>query len=223
MHVVGDLHAYVWSGRDNNCNSYVFARALAGGRHLLIDPGHVTTPSFREAGLARLMDGMRTDGVDPEGIGLVLLTHFHPDHSEGATPLREAGALVGIHEAEADLYRRWGGKVDVLLTEGDLDLGGLEGLRLQILHVPGHSPGHIAIYWPAHKALVAGDLVFFRGTGRVDLPGGDARALGRSLRRVSELDAHYVLCGHPYGHPGVIEGRDEVRANFEALRASVLF
>ena len=223
MRVVGDLHAYVWAGRDNNCNSYVFARALTGGRHLVVDPGHVTTPSFREPGLARLRDGMRADGVDPDAIGLVLLTHCHPDHSESAAELRETGALVGIHEAEADLYRGWGGKVDVLLREGDLELGGSAGPRLQILHVPGHSPGHIAIYWPEHKALVAGDLVFYRGTGRVDLPGGDARALVRSLRRVSELDACYVLCGHPYGHSGVIEGRDAVRANFEALRASVLF
>ena len=73
------------------------------------------------------------------------------------------------------------------------------------------------------QLLIAGDLIFYRSTGRVDLPGGDPRALTSSIERLSDLDIEYVLCGHPYGHSGVIEGADEVRQNFEFLRTHILF
>ena len=224
MRLVGDLFSYVWSGRDNNCNSYVLAGVLKDDRHVVIDPGHVTTPALREPGLQSLLGRMEADGIDPTAIGLVLLTHCHPDHSEAANVLREkTRALVALHEAEADLYSAFGGKVDLFLGEGELDLGTESPLRLTVFHSPGHSPGHTTIYWPQERVLFAGDLIFYRSTGRVDLPGGDARALRSSIERLSELDIEYILCGHPYGHSGVIEGVDEVRRNFEFLRAHILF
>jgi glyoxylase-like metal-dependent hydrolase (beta-lactamase superfamily II) len=71
--------------------------------------------------------------------------------------------------------------------------------------------------------LIAGDLIFYRSTGRVDLPGGDARALKASIERLSRLDIEYVLCGHAYGHSGLIEGAEEVRSNFEFLLDHLLF
>jgi glyoxylase-like metal-dependent hydrolase (beta-lactamase superfamily II) len=70
--------------------------------------------------------------------------------------------------------------------------------------------------------LIAGDLIFYRSTGRVDLPGGNPQALRNSIERLSRLEIDYVLCGHPYGHPGVIEGADEVRSNFDFLRNHLL-
>jgi len=224
MRLVGDLFAYVWAGRDNNCNSYLLAGVLADDRHVLIDPGHVMTPTLGEAGLQSLCERMEEDGLDPGAIGLVLLTHFHPDHSEAARAIRDrSGALVALHEAEAGVYSRLGGRVDLFLREGELDLGTESPVRIEVFHSPGHSPGHSTLYWPRERVLFAGDLIFYRSTGRVDLPGGDARALGNSIDRLSELDIEYVLCGHPYGHSGIIEGADEVRRNFDFLRANILF
>jgi glyoxylase-like metal-dependent hydrolase (beta-lactamase superfamily II) len=224
MRLVDDLFAYVWRGKDNNCNSYLLAGALADDRHVLIDPGHVTTPAVGEAGLRSLYERMAEDDLDPAAIGLVLLTHFHPDHSEAAKEIRdETGALVALHEAEAGLYSMLGGTVDLFLSEGDLDLGTESSVRLRVFHSPGHSPGHTTLYWPRERVLFAGDLIFYRSTGRVDLPGGNARLLKNSIERLSELDIEYVLCGHPYGHPGIIEGADEVRQNFEFLRTHILF
>jgi glyoxylase-like metal-dependent hydrolase (beta-lactamase superfamily II) len=224
MRLVGDLFAYVWSGRDNNCNSYVLAGALRGNRHVVIDPGHLMTPALGEEALERLRGGMEADGIDPDAVGLVLLTHCHPDHSEAAEEFRErSGALVALHEAEAEVYSHLGGTLDLFLGEGDLDLGGDSPLHLEVFHSPGHSPGHTTIYWPKERVLFAGDLIFYRSTGRVDLPGGDPRALKESIERLSRLDIEYVLCGHAYGHSGVIEGAEEVRGNFEFLRHHLLF
>ncbi len=59
-------------------------------------------------------------------------------------------------------------------------------------------------------------------TGRVDLPGGSAKALKQSIERLSDLDVEYLLCGHPYGHPGIIKGRVEVQENFEFIKRNIL-
>jgi hydroxyacylglutathione hydrolase len=224
MKIVQNLHAYVWQGRDNNCNTYVFAQAFDGNKHVVIDPGHIVTPSLREPGLGQLYAAMKKDGVDPDAIGMVILTHCHPDHSEAAQTIREdKKALVALHEAETDFYSKYlGGRVDLIADEGDLVLSIDNPLRLQVYHSPGHSPGHITIYWPAQKALIAGDLIFYRSTGRTDLPGGSAQQLKESIERLSHLDIEYLLCGHAYNHPGVIIGAKDVDANFALLKRTVL-
>jgi hydroxyacylglutathione hydrolase len=224
MHLLGDLFAYVWPGKDNNCNTYLLAGVLKDNRHVVIDPGHVITPMLGEAGLESLYRRITEDGLDPAAVGLVLLTHFHPDHSEAANEIRKNyRALVALHEAEAPLYSRLGGKVDLFLGEGVLELGTESPMQLIVFHSPGHSPGHTTMYCPRERVLFSGDLIFYRSTGRVDLPGGNARALANSIDRLSKLDIEYVLCGHPYGHSGIIEGAEEVRRNFEFLRANILF
>ena len=223
MRLINNLYAYVWQGNDNNCNSYLFTNVLKNNGHLLVDPGHITTPSYREPGLGRLAKEMEGDGIDAGAIGLVLLTHSHADHCEAGRVLREEnGALVALNEADEEMYKRLGGKVDIYLEEGELVLGEDNQLRLSIFHSPGHSPGHITIYWPDQKVLITGDVIFYRSVGRVDTPGGSARALKQSIERLSELDIEYLLCGHPYGHPGIIKGKAEVEHNFEFVKTNIL-
>ena len=93
---------------------------------------------------------------------------------------------------------------------------------MDCFHSPGHSPGHITIYWPDKKVLIAGDVIFYRSTGRVDLPGGSAKTLRQSIERLSQLDIEYLLCGHPYGHPGIIRGKAAVQENFEFIKKNIL-
>ena len=220
MRIVENLYAYVWQGRDNNCNSYVFANALSEGKHVVVDPGHLITPYYRESGLDQLLEGMERDGISGSLIGLVVLTHAHPDHSEAAVTLREnQNALVSVHEADEPGYRALGGKTDIFLNEGELNFSGEKTLRLQIYHSPGHTPGHIAICWPEQKALIAGDCIFYRSTGRTDFQGGDARSLRRSIDRLSNLDIEFLLCGHAYGHSGILKGREEIQENFQYIKA----
>jgi len=219
MNITDNLYAYVWRGRDNNCNSYVFAHVLTDGRHAIVDPGHIVTPYFQEPALERLSEGMARDGIADAGVGLIILTHAHPDHCEAAVAFREQGrSLVALHEADEPNYRMMGGKVDIFLENGTLELGKEKTAKLQIFHTPGHTPGHIAIYWPERKVLIAGDCIFYRSIGRTDFPGGDARALQKSIAVLSELDVEYLLCGHPYGNSGIIRGREAVRDNFKFIK-----
>jgi len=223
MRLVNNLYAYVWRGNDNNCNSYLMASTLKSNGHLLVDPGHITTPFYREPGLAKLIREMEMDGIDARQTGMIILTHSHPDHCEAAKLIREQnGATVALNKAEEGVYKRLGGEVDIYLEEGDLVLGEENQLRLNIFHSPGHSPGHVTIYWPEEKVLIAGDVIFYQSTGRVDLPGGSAKALRQSIQRLSELDIEYLLCGHPYGHPGIIKGREAVKENFDFVKRNVL-
>lgn len=218
MKLFDNFYLYPWQGSDNNCNSCLFADVLTGGKHVIIDPGHLRTPSYQEPALEKLAVKISRDGVDYSSVGLVMLTHGHPDHCEAAVTMQEEfQARVAMHPSDEEMYRSLGGKVDWYLDDGVVEFAAGKEFVLQVFHSPGHSPGHVMIYWPYRKLLIAGDCIFYRSTGRTDFPGGSAELLRRSIERVAGLDVEYVLCGHPYGHPGFIQGRDEVRENFELI------
>jgi hydroxyacylglutathione hydrolase len=225
MKLTEEVYAYVWKGNDNNCNSYIFANVLKNNKHIIIDPGHITTPYLREPALEILTDAIAKDGLVIGDIGLVVLTHAHPDHVEAAAVFKDKYlAKIAIHKDDSSILRHFGGgKIDYLLEEGRLNMGDLVQADLEILKVPGHSPGHIALYWAAKKALAVGDVIFFRNTGRVDLPGGDPSQMLNSIRKLSELDVEFLLCGHPYGHPGVIIGKKAIQENFAFLLDNLAF
>jgi hydroxyacylglutathione hydrolase len=219
MKIVENLYGYAWQGMDNNCNSYVFEGVLNEGKHVVIDPGHLVTPVYRESGLERLLAEMGKDGLSGASIGLVILTHSHPDHCEAAMSLREeTNALVALHEADEPAYEMLGGKVDIFLGEGSLELGPQKSTKLRIHHSPGHTPGHITVYWPLQKVLIAGDCIFYRSTGRTDFPGGNSLSLRKSIDRLSQLDIEYLLCGHAYGNPGILKGKETVQENFGYIK-----
>ncbi len=225
MKLTKDLYAYVWQGNDNNCNSYIFANVLTGNRHLIIDPGHIVTPYFKEPAYEKLVKSIEADGLKTADIGLVVITHAHPDHVEATRKFQENGKVkVALHKDDEAAYKMFGGgKADLYLEEGELKTGDLFEEKLSVLHTPGHSSGEISLYWAAKKALAVGDVIFFRNTGRVDLPGGDGNLLKTSIERLAKLDVEFLLCGHPYDHPGVIQGRDAVRQNFEFVLANLWF
>jgi glyoxylase-like metal-dependent hydrolase (beta-lactamase superfamily II) len=108
---------------------------------------------------------------------------------------------------------------DFFLTEGELRLG--KDLVANIIVTPGHSKGHISIYWTDAKVFMGGDLIFYGSTGRVDIPGGSAQSLRDSIERIAQLDIEYILTGHQYGSPGIIQGREEIKRNFEFIRKNI--
>lgn len=143
-------------------------------------------------------------------IDWILDTHAHADHLSGADYLRRlTGAKLGIgaqitkvQKAFTPLFGQTpdspdGHVFDMLINEGDtLPLGKLE---IGVLHTPGHTPACVT-YLIDDMAFV-GDTLFMPdyGTARADFPGGDARALYRSIRKILALPPETrIFVGHDY-------------------------
>ena len=243
MKLVDNLYAYLWPGvtmaemqrYGNNCNSYVIANALPEGKHVIIDPGQVVNEA-RQRCFDRLVAEMEEDALKIEDIGLVINTHAHPDHYGASQVIKEkSAALVTISQEDAQvinvMMKQMAPQLELLgiqipqietdfyLQEGQLRLN--EELSLEILSTPGHSPGHMSVYLPAIKALIGGDLIFSGSTGRVDMPGGSPRLLKESIERIARLEIEYLLTGHQYGSPGIIQGRPDIDQNFDFVRKYV--
>ncbi len=146
--------------------------------------------------------------VDPKEIDFIILTHSHFDHAAATSDLKKiCGAKIVIHPVEYEFVKSQGFSTvffninyppfspDVEVGEGDvIDLG---EYQLKVLHTPGHTPGSICLFDEERKILFSGDTVFPNGAfGRVDLPGGNARELINSLKRLSELDVEVMYPGH---------------------------
>jgi hydroxyacylglutathione hydrolase len=208
-----DLYAFPWEGYENNCNSFF----LGGGVGALIDVGHL---KFADELIGRMM----AEGVSPDDIRLVILTHSHPDHIEAIARFTEMGLKVGMHPAAVEYLNEAGEMIysflgsDVPEFEVDVELieGPVEALDdlVEVYHTPGHEPGSICVYWPERKALATGDLVFAQGVGRTDFPGGSHAELMKQIDRIASLEVEYILPGHG----PVIAGETAARQNYEVIR-----
>jgi hydroxyacylglutathione hydrolase len=155
-----------------------------------------------------------------------LATHYHPDHVggpmfglevEGLAELLERNPCkIHVHKHEAQGVRQVTGvsKGDLVEHEAN-DRIAVGGVEIELLHTPGHTPGSSC--FRVGDALLAGDTLFLRGCGRVDLPGGDPDEMRRTLtQRLARLPGELVLYpGHAYG--GESAPLDEVRQTNPAL------
>ena len=162
----------------------------------VIDPG---------ADGERILRALQTAGLK---LKLIINTHGHFDHVGGNALLREqTGAELLLHAADLPLLRGAASHAAIYdlstvpspepdrLLQGGEKLG-FGDLELQVLHIPGHSPGGICLLGDGH--LFAGDVLFAGSVGRTDLPGGDHHALIEGIRRrlLTLSDATVVHPGH---------------------------
>lgn len=198
-----------------NCYLIGEAPALA-----VVDPGAESERLFRR---------IETEGWRPEA---VLLTHGHLDHIAHAAHVAERyGIGLRIHEADLPYLRHpqmpeYGAMMGYRPPpepEGFLEDGqelAVAGLTLKVLHCPGHTPGHVVLIHQASRSILVGDVIFQRGVGRTDLPGGDTATLAHSIQqRLFRLPGDYTLYpGH--GPPTTLDEEREENPFF-GRRAAV--
>lgn len=142
-------------------------------------------------------------------VKLLLNTHCHIDHVLGNSFIKETYKVnLLIHPADEPtlkavqvyapnygfpLYQHL--SPDGFLEEGDYIKVGNQSFT--VLFVPGHSPGHVAFYSEANRALIGGDVLFFNSIGRTDLPGGNHELLINSIH--TKL---FALPDHVKVYPG---------------------
>jgi glyoxylase-like metal-dependent hydrolase (beta-lactamase superfamily II) len=177
-------------------------RCSETGQGAIVDPG---------GDLERILAVVERDGILVQKI---LLTHGHLDHAGGATELAERlGVQIIGPQADdqfwldsmaqqAQMFGVGGARVvlpDQYLVDGDVV--GFGEVSLEVLHCPGHTPGHVAFFDPESRVAIVGDLLFRGSIGRTDFPRGDYDTLIRSLtQRLLPLgDDVRFHCGHGPG------------------------
>jgi hydroxyacylglutathione hydrolase len=180
-------------------NCYVVRAEESARDCLVVDPG---------ADPDELIDLLDRQHLNPVA---TILTHGHADHIVGTAVLRQDHPQMRVYihrldapmltdpEANLSVYlgRLFAGEpADVLLEDGDaIDLA---GIRLKVLHTPGHSPGGVCLYASQENLVFVGDTLFAGSIGRSDFEGGDEDLLLESIRTklLTLPDVTAVYPGH---------------------------
>jgi glyoxylase-like metal-dependent hydrolase (beta-lactamase superfamily II) len=182
----------------------------------LIDPGLAGKGNYK-------MGSIKKMGIELKDIKRVIMTHTHFDHMGSLSEIRKEipKAELWIHTLEANSIEngdertvygmemfqqmcqmQYGIKPGAFTFQVDRKLEGGEtievgGMRWELIHIPGHSMGSIALYYKPKKILIPGDVIYADyAIGRFDLHGANGKDLKKSLMRLAEQEVEILLPGH---------------------------
>lgn len=186
-------------------NCYVLAPA-PHSECIIIDPGYDS--------LEHINEFVSENHLKPIA---AFLTHGHMDHMWSITPLADGYAIpamihesdkkllanpeLGVSDAGRDMIAQLGGAftepAEVRTFSGDVELSIL-GYTMNVIHLPGHTPGSVGYHVKEHDTLFSGDVLFQSGIGRTDLPGGNLLEMKASIQKLFHVvsEETTVLCGH---------------------------
>ena len=187
-----------------------------GGAYGLVDVGSAPT-------LPGKLEQLRADGVDPEKIVAVFVTHNHPDHVGALPRVRaELSPRVVVHRLAVERlsYCPVTVPIDRELVDYTVDDGDTVEVgetRAQVYHLPGHTPDSVA--WEFPQGLFVGDIIFCDGgIGWMDLHWGSCVADYRSsLHRLPRLKPKAIYPGHRTSGPMTRETVDEALRRLSVL------
>jgi glyoxylase-like metal-dependent hydrolase (beta-lactamase superfamily II) len=200
--------------------------------------GLILIDTLFDSDAKRVLKLIEKNGRSVRDVKHIIMTHAHRSHLGGLALLKElSGATVYSHEWESDLitgdraaqqvswrpqpsYRTYlfqlGNnlnlthhppcEVDQFIHQGD-QIG-----PLQVIHSPGHSPGHLTFYWPQRRALFSGDAIVTWPRFELGWPGFllNRRQHRASLRKLAEYDTEVLCTGH--GEPLTSGAAQRIRA-----------
>lgn len=153
-------------------------------------------------------------------INYIVNTHGHPDHIGANRKIKEhTNAPILIHQYDAPMLAKSGSVLslifpvesssppaDTFIKDGDL----IEcaGMKLKVLHTPGHTPGGISLL--INDSIFTGDTLFSGSIGRSDLPGGSPEVLLNSIKKILSLNENLII--YP-GHGPSTTVRQELHSN----------
>lgn len=172
------------------------------GECVIVDPGFYFAEEHEE-----IKQYIAENNLNPVKI---INTHCHFDHIMGVEFVRDTFNIPFHAHAEDEFWvtravdqgKLYGfdikpiKPIDEYLEENKTVTFG--NTQLKVLHIPGHTPGHVVFYNESEKVLVAGDVLFYGSIGRTDLPGGDHETLISNIKNKLLVlpEETTVYCGH---------------------------
>ncbi len=217
----------------NNYDSHVYLVEGSEG-HIMIDAG---------VGLEvhRIIENIEKDGIDPESVKYLFITHVHSDHAGGSAELKEKfGLKVYVPSGDAEIirtadYERLGlviAKADNIYPEDymfppcepDVELDGGEtfiigDLNIQVIHTPGHSHNSMCylIDVKGKRCLFSGDAVLHNGKLLIlNFEGCTMEGYRNSMPKLANLDIDALMPGH--GLFVLNDAQEHVNMAIEALK-----
>ncbi|HIH92300.1 TPA: MBL fold metallo-hydrolase [Candidatus Woesearchaeota archaeon] len=126
----------------------------------------------------------------------IILTHAHYDHVKALQEMVDkTKAEVVIHEDEPFDAKRYSTAIVLVKDNDSIPIG---GLKMKVIHTPGHTPGSICLLHG--RKMITGDTLFVGGCGRVDLPGSDPEQMWQTMQKLRKMDDGIeIFPGHDYG------------------------